>query len=73
MTDETKKRLPGIIERIGELRDEVEKIHMEKVEECKKKRDDPDRTAQIITAIKAEQLYGAYASLDRASRLLTNY
>ena len=27
MTEETKKRLPGIIERIDELRDEVRKMH----------------------------------------------
>lgn len=33
MTDETKKRLPGIIEQIDELRDEVEKIHREEFEE----------------------------------------
>ena len=33
MTDETKKRLPSIIERIDELMDEVEKIHREEFEE----------------------------------------
>ena len=33
MTEETRKRIPGIIERIDELRDEVEKIHGAEMEE----------------------------------------
>ena len=73
MTEETRKRLPGIIERIDELRDEVEKIHKAEVEECQKKRDEMDRVAQLDAAHKAEQLYGVYVSLDDASRLLANY
>ena len=73
MTEETKKRLPGIIERIDELRDEVEKIHKAEVEECQEKRDEMDRVAQLDAAHKAEQLYDVYVSLDDASRLLENY
>lgn len=73
MTDETKKRLPGIIERIDELRDEVEKIHSAEMKELHAKREEMDHTAQIIAAIKAEQLYGAYIWLDNAARTLENY
>lgn len=73
MTEETRKRLPGIIERIDELRDEVEKIHGAEVEECQKKRDEMDRVARLDAAHKAKQLYGVYVSLDDASRLLANY
>lgn len=73
MTDETRKRLPSIIERIDELRDEVAKIHKAEVEECQEKRDKMDRVAQLDAAHKAEQLYGVYVSLDDASRLLENY
>lgn len=73
MTDETKKRLLGIIERIDELRDEVEKIHDAEMEELHAKRDEMDRVAQLDAAHKAEQLYGVYVSLDDASRLLANY
>lgn len=73
MTEETKKRLPGIIERIDELRDEVEKIHGAEMEELHAKRDEMDRVAQLDAAHKAEQLYGVYVSLDDASRLLANY
>lgn len=73
MTDETRKRLPGIIERIDELRDEVEKIHDLELSEVRAMHDDTDRTAQIIAAIKAEQLCGAYAWLNNAARALANY
>lgn len=73
MTEETRKRLPGIIERIDELRDDVEKIHKAEVEEFQEKRDEMDRVAQLDAAHKAEQLYGVYVSLDDASRLLENY
>lgn len=73
MTDEIRKRLPGIIERIDELRDEVEKIHEAEVAECQERREEMDRVAQLDAARKAEQLYGTYVSLDDASRLLANY
>lgn len=73
MTEETKKRIPDIIERIDELRDEVEKIHSAEMEELRAKRDEMDRVAQLDAAHKAEQLYGVYVSLDDASRLLANF
>lgn len=73
MTEETKKLLPGIVERIDELRDEVEKIHGAEMEELHAKHDEMDRVAQLDAAHKAEQLYGVYVSLDDASRLLANY
>lgn len=73
MTEETKKRIPDIIDRIDELRDEVEKIHKAEVEECQEKRDEMDRVAQLDAAHKAEQLYGAYIWLDNAARVLANY
>lgn len=73
MTEETKKRLPGIIERIDELRDEVNRFYEAEVEEFQEKRDEMDRVAQLDAAHKAEQLYGVYVSLDDASRLLANY
>lgn len=72
MTDETKKSLPGIIERIDELRDEVEKIRSAEVEELHARLEMND-AAKIKAAIKAEQLYGAYICLDDASRLLANF
>ena len=73
MTEETRQRLPGIIERIDELRDEVEKIHSAEMEELHAKREAMDHTAQIIAAIKAEQLYGAYVSLSNAAQTLANF
>lgn len=73
MTEETKKRIPDIIERIDELRDEVEKIHSAEMEELRAKRDEMDRVAQLDAAHKAEQLYGVCVSLDDASRLLANF
>lgn len=73
MTEETRKRIPGIIERIDELRDEVEMINQAEVEECQARRDEMDRVAQLDAAHKAKQLYDAYVSLDDASRLLANY
>lgn len=73
MTDETKKRIPGIIERIDELRDEVEKIHEEKVNEFHEYRKEMDCVGQLIAAKKVEQLFGAYIWLDNAARTLENY
>ena len=73
MTEETKKRLPGIIERIDELRDEVGKIYDAKVKEREEKCEEMDVGACLDAAYKANQLYKAYASLDDASRLLENY
>lgn len=73
MTEETKKRIPGIIERIDELRDEVEKIHGAEMEELHAKRLEMNDVAEIKAAIKAEQLFGAYVWLDNAARALANY
>lgn len=73
MTDETKKRLPGIIERIDELRDEVGKIHGAEMEELRVKRGEMKQVDQIIAAIKAEQLYGACVFLSNAAQTLANY
>jgi uncharacterized coiled-coil DUF342 family protein len=73
MTDETKEYLPGIIEEIDELRDEVEKIHAAEVEECNKKRDEMDQKALIGAAVKVEHLYGAYIALDNAARILAGF
>ena len=73
MTDETKKRLPGIIERIDELRDEVEKIHGAEMEELHAKCEEMGFVDQLDAAHKAEQLYGAYIWLDNAARALANY
>lgn len=73
MTDETKKRLPGIIERIDELRDEVVKIHGAEMDELHAKCGEMDDAAKIKAAINAEQLYGVYVWLDSAARALANY
>lgn len=73
MTEETKKRLPGIIERIDELRDEVEKIHEAEVNEYLNKREEIDRVAQLSSAHKAERLYGVCIWLDNSARALANF
>lgn len=73
MTEETRKRLPGIIERIDELRDEVEKIHSAEMEELHAKCEEMNDVTEIKAVIKAEQLYGAYIWLDNAARVLANY
>ena len=56
MTEETKKRLPCIIERIDELRDEVEKIHKAEVEEYFAKHDAMNEVCRIYEARKLRQL-----------------
>lgn len=61
MTDETRQRLPGIIERIDELRDEARKMHDEEAKACKERRG---------TDHKAGQLFGAYIALADASMYL---
>lgn len=61
MTEETKKRLPGIIDRIDELQDEVRKMHDEEAKACKERRD---------TDHKVAQLFGAYIALADASMYL---
>ena len=61
MTDETKKLLPGIIDRIDELRDEVRKMHDEEAKECKERRG---------TDHKVAQLFGDYIALVDASMYL---
>lgn len=73
MTEETKKSLPGIIERIDELRDEVVKIHGAEMEELHAKCGEMDDTTRIIATINAEQLYSVYVWLDHAARTLADY
>ena len=73
MTDETKKRLPGIIERIDELMDEVEKIHVEEFEEYIKNRDALDEYGRIMGERKVRRLNQAYVSLDDSARLLETF
>lgn len=73
MTEETKKRLPGIIERIDELMDEVEKIHREEFEEYRTKRDALDEYGKIMAVKRVKRLHGAYVSLDDSARLLETF
>ena len=73
MTEETKKRLPSIIERIDELMDEVEKIHMEEFEEYIKNRDALDEYGRIMGERKVRRLNQAYVSLDDSARLLETF
>lgn len=70
MTEETRKRLPGIIEKIDELMDEVEKIHREELEEYIKNRDALNECGRIMAERKVRRLNKAYASLDDSARLL---
>ena len=73
MTDETKKRLPSIIERIDELMDEVEKIHREEFEEYRTKRDALDEYGRIMAVKRVGRLHKAYVSLDDSARLLETF
>ena len=73
MTDETKKRLPSIIERIDELMDEVEKIHREEFDEYIKNRDALDEYGRIMGERKVRRLNQAYVSLDDSARLLETF
>ena len=73
MTEETKKRLPSIIERIDELMDEVEKIHREEFEEYIKNRDALDEYGRIMGQRKVRRLNQAYVSLDDSARLLETF
>ena len=73
MTEETKKRLPSIIERIDELMDEVEKIHREEFEEYIKNRDSLDEYGLIMGARRVKRLHEAYVSLDDSARLLETF
>lgn len=73
MTEETKKRLPGIIKRINELRDEVVKIHGTEMDELHAKCGEMDDATKIIAAINAEQLYSVYVWLAHAARALAEY
>ena len=73
MTEETKKRLPSIIERIDELMDEVEKIHREEFEEYIKNRDALDEYGRIMGQRKVKRLHEAYVSLDDSARLLETF
>lgn len=73
MTDETKKRLPGIIERIDELMDEVEKISRVEADEYFAKHDAMNEVCRIYEAGKLRQINEVHASLDDAARLLENF
>ena len=73
MTEETRKRLPGIIERIDELRDEVEKIHREEFDEYRMKRDTLDEFGRIMSVRRVTRLHKAHASLDDSARLLETF
>ena len=73
MTEETKKRLPSIIERIDELMDEVEKIHREEFDEYIKNRDALDEYGRIMGQRKVRRLNQAYVSLDDSARLLETF
>ena len=73
MTEETKKRLPGIIERIDELMDEVEKIHREEFEEYRKNRDALNEYGRIMAVRRVRRLHEAYVSLDDSARLLETF
>ena len=73
MTEETKKRIPSIIERIDELMDEVEKIHREEFEEYRTKRDVLDEYGRIMGARRVKRLHEAYVSLDDSARLLETF
>lgn len=73
MTEETRKRLPGIIERIDELMDEVEKIHREEFEEYRTKRDALNECGRIMAVRRVRRLHEAYVSLDDSARLLETF
>lgn len=73
MTEETRKRLPGIIERIDELRDEVEKVHREEFEEYRMKRDALNECGRIMAVKRVRRLHEAYVSLDDSARLLETF
>lgn len=73
MTEETRKRLPGIIERIDELRDEVEKIHVEEFEEYRTKRDALDEYGRIMAVKRVRRLHEVYVSLDDSARILETF
>lgn len=73
MTEETRKRLPGIIERIDELRDEVEKIHGEEFDEYRTKRDALDEYGRIMAVKRVRRLHEVYVSLDDSARILETF
>lgn len=71
MTEETKKRIPDIIDRIDELRDEVNRFYEAEVKEVRQK--EMDLPTALDAASDARLLWDACASLDDASRLLENF
>lgn len=71
MTEETRQRIPDIIEQIDELRDEVSRIYEAELEEMKKK--EMSHSAALYAASDARSLFDAYASLDDAANLLANF
>lgn len=70
MTEETKKSLPGIIERIDELRDEVNRIYEAELEERKK---EMGLSAALCVAHDALELNNACAKLDDAANILADF
>lgn len=73
MTDETRKRLPDIIERIDKLASEVKEIHKAEVKELRERYDEMDLAAQLDAECKTAHLRGVYGLLYDASKVLTNY
>lgn len=71
MTDETRKRIPDIIERIDELRDEVNRFYEAEVKEMREK--EMDVPTALDAASDARLLWDACASLDDAAEHLANF
>ena len=71
MTEETKKRIPDIIERIDELRDEVNRFYEAEVKEMRGK--EMDLPTALDAASDARSLWDACASLDDAAEHLANF
>lgn len=71
MTDEKKKRLPGIIDRIDELRDEVNRLYEAEIEEMREK--EMDHFTALAAVSNARSLFNAYASLGDAANILANF
>ena len=71
MTEETRKRIPDIIDRIDELRDEVNRFYEAEVEEMREK--EMDHFTALDAASDARSLFNACASLDDAANILENF
>lgn len=71
MTEETEKRLPGILERIDELGSEVKEIHEAEDKEMRAKCEvGTDRINEIW---EVGQFYRAYTSLNDAFAFLESF